>query len=218
MWPPPAPGSNWTLLFGAFWMGRCRLLVIQVRITSRSTCPRDGCWCQWPFSNKGPRHHHPFLGHVGLEVILTWLTNSPHLTIKNAPKSRVQLLPGAGGGHIFSVSASTALEANFSNFSNLSLIDSKLKFYYINKCLGVQKSHQNWNQAINEKKVLVKLFSFFITCADGKSAALCRRADCIFGKQFFAISLKQSLLTTLRCMFWPSFSVKFKKLKELYRF
>ena len=194
------------------------LVFVKICILGLHRSLENGWWCVGPLFEKGRGHHHPFLGHVGLEVILTWMTNSPHLTIQNAPKSRVQLLPGAGGGHIFSVSASTALEANFSNLCNSSLIDSKLKFYYTNKYLGVQKKHQNWNQASNEKKVLVKLFLFFITCADGKSAALCRRADCIFGKQFFAISLKQSLLTTLRCMFWPSFSVKFKKLKELFRF
>ena len=60
MWPPPAPGSNWTLLFGAFWMVRCGLFVIQVRMTSRPTWPRNGWWCPGPLFEKGRGHHHPF--------------------------------------------------------------------------------------------------------------------------------------------------------------
>ena len=44
-----------------------------------------------------------------------------------------------------------------------------------------------------QKKILVKLILFFITCADSKSAGLYGRADTISEKHFFAKPLKQSL-------------------------
>ena len=161
MWPPPAPGSNWILLFGAFWMGRCGLLVIQVRITSRSTWPRNGCRCPRPFSNKGPGHHHPFLGHVGLEVILTWMTNSPHLTIQNAPKSRVQLLPGAGGGHNLCVSASAALEANFSKLSIWQSNWLKIKILLCKWVSGSSKIASDLKSSKKWKKSISKIIFVF---------------------------------------------------------
>ena len=54
------------------------------------------------FSNKGRWEQRPFWGYAGLHVILAWMTYSPYLPLQNAPKSMVQLLSGAAGGHISS--------------------------------------------------------------------------------------------------------------------
>ena len=119
------------------------------------------CRCLRPFSIKGPGHHHPFLGHVGLEVILTWMTNSPHLTIQNAPKSRVQLLPGAGGGHNLCVSASAALEANFSKLSIWQSNWLKIKILLCKWVSGSSKILSELKSSKTRRKSISKIIFVF---------------------------------------------------------